>query len=245
MNRSVFILLVLLCGSIFIFGQLKYRVKNKILCKDIKYVGKHTHYGWHICVPSGRSLYKSIVYSVGIGSNIDFDLQMINEYNSEVHGWDPTHFAVHTVKKTNPPPAFTFHRFGLGKSDGIVEVFSPNQTTSFREASAQVGKRIQEEWVEIPVLSFESMLRINKHSKIDILKIDIEGAEFDVIKDWYDRGYNLNADQILLEFHERFYNNTSIRNDSIIHMDKLGFSIVHKTKEVRTNFALRNSTNEA
>ena len=40
------------------------------------------------------------------------------------------------------------------------------------------------------------------HSRIDIIKMDIEGAEYDVIKDIYES--DIRPVQILIEFHHRF-----------------------------------------
>ncbi len=43
-----------------------------------------------------------------------------------------------------------------------------------------------------------------KHSKIDLLKMDIEGAEYSVLKDM--ESVNIRPKQLLIEFHHRFPN---------------------------------------
>lgn len=40
------------------------------------------------------------------------------------------------------------------------------------------------------------------HAHIDLLKMDIEGAEYDVIQDMYNS--NIRPGQMLIEFHHRF-----------------------------------------
>ena len=40
------------------------------------------------------------------------------------------------------------------------------------------------------------------HAHIDILKMDVEGAEYDVIKDIYKS--DIRPEQVLVEFHHRF-----------------------------------------
>ena len=33
---------------------------------------------------------KSVVYSIGIGTDASFDLELINTFNCEIYGFDPT-----------------------------------------------------------------------------------------------------------------------------------------------------------
>ncbi len=44
-----------------------------------------------------------------------------------------------------------------------------------------------------------------KHEKIDVLKMDIEGAEYDVLSDILKQGIAIN--QILIEFYHRLFSN--------------------------------------
>lgn len=52
------------------------------------------------------------------------------------------------------------------------------------------------------------------HAKIDILKMDIEGTEYDVIEDILDSKVTIN--QILIEFHDRFFDNGKKKTETAI-----------------------------
>ena len=56
--------------------------------------------------------------------------------------------------------------------------------------------------VECPVMRVGSIMRMLGHDRIDVLKMDIEGAEYDVLADILSA--NLHIGQILVEFHHRF-----------------------------------------
>lgn len=200
-------------------------------CSQKRFLGD-LYGGWTICDPDGDALRGGIVYTVGVGRNIEWDKAMISRYNTQHHGWDPTPRAVDFARTTSLPKGFVFHPFGLGVDDGSVTVKLPEgNTDSFTvmsyKAPAQRGTVLT-----IPVLTIESMMRIQGHDHLAILKIDIEGAEFNVIRKWAREHYNLRADQVLIEFHERYFNDKSLLPTAIAQMSELGFEVFHRAKLV-------------
>lgn len=201
-------------------------------CPRKRYLGD-TYGGWMICEPdSPDGLRGALVYTIGVGRNIEWDKAMIREYGTVHHGWDPTPRAVDFVRTTKMPENFHFHKFGLGTKDGRVTATLPVGNTdsytisSYKHAHAQRGKA-----TEIPVLSLESMMNLEKHEQLAILKIDIEGAEFNVIRTWAENNYQLRADQVLIEFHERYFNfDKSLVSRAVTQMRQLGFVVFHRAK---------------
>lgn len=87
--------------------------------------------------------------------------------------------------------------------------------------------------VSIPVLTLDSMLRKNGHleRELAVLKIDVEGVEFDVIADWARRSYQPPAKQILFEFHERYFKapeSKTLVPTAVAQMSNLGFELLFK-----------------
>ena len=76
-----------------------------------------TEYGAH-CVSLEPLGPDSIVYSVGLGEDISFDLALIEQTGAQVHGFDPTPRAIAWVKSQELPETFTLHELGLGGKDG-------------------------------------------------------------------------------------------------------------------------------
>ena len=108
---------------------------------------------------------RCVVYSYGVSTDSSFEVDMVNGgLMCEVHAFDPT------IGRMNIPSEYrdgstdsqrgggsiTFHKLGLSESSGA--------STSFMLVEHL----------------FDTMYRLN-HSYIDILKIDVEGAEWNIL----------------------------------------------------------------
>lgn len=165
---------------------------------------------------------------------------MIEKYGTVHHGWDPTPTAEDFFTKRPPPKGFTFHKYGLGTSDGNITLKLPKGNQDSYTVMEYHQKAKPGTVTSVQMLSLDSMLRRAKHSKLAILKIDIEGAEFDVIDDWNAKNYSIPADQVLVEFHQRYFKGKGDLVDNAIgYMRNLGFNLVHKTKLVSSQVSDR------
>ena len=159
---------------------------------------RHGSEGGDWVVASDHLSSDSIVYSVGVGSDVSFDLSLIRRYGLQVHAFDPTPRSVAWVETQNLPKAFIFHPVGLAAHDGTA-AFSPppkREWVSF----AMTGSRADGA-VEAPVRRLKTLMKQLSHDRIDLLKMDIEGAEYRVIQDLIDA--DLPVKQLLVEFHHR------------------------------------------
>ena len=102
-----------------------------------------------------------MVYSVGSNNNFDFEAAIVKSTECSVHTFDCT-----VIPKVPRILAgrVVFHRWCLGARDVIEE--------SVVEGSA--GSRVAYK-------TWDTTLRDLNHTKIDLLKIDIEGYEWDVL----------------------------------------------------------------
>jgi FkbM family methyltransferase len=147
----------------------------------------------------------SIVYSFGVGTDISFDQELIAQYNCIVFGFDPTPKTIDFIANyAQLPKKFIFEPYGLYTHDGTVAFFLPENPN---HVSCTVGNiRNYDEGklkkVDVPVLSFDSILKKLGHKTIDVLKLDIEGSEYDVLDDILNAEIQIN--QICIEFHHRF-----------------------------------------
>jgi hypothetical protein len=63
-----------------------------------------------------------------------------------------------------------------------------------------------------------------KHNHIDLLKLDIEGSEYDVLD--YILNKNISVDQIIVEFHDRFLKNGKrLRRKIINKLENKGYTL--------------------
>ena len=143
----------------------------------------------------------SIVYSVGIGEDMSWDEAIATKHGLHVWGFDPTPRAVTFVKNRKPISWFHFTAEGLYTQKGTAVFTKPKNPdhVSMRIGThAGLGKM-----VSVSVNTLENWMNTFGHSHIDILKLDIEGAEYDVLEDWIERKW-FPFTQLLVEFHQRF-----------------------------------------
>ena len=157
------------------------------------------HGGWNI--PDDMISSKSIIYSGGIGTDISFDRALIEKFSCTVHAFDPTPRSIEWLKGQQLPPEFKYYEWGLADYDGTAEFHIPKNPSHISH-SMVTSQVTLEESMQVQVNRIESIMHQLGHDKIDLLKIDIEGAEYPVIEDLL--AGNQRPSLLLIEFHHRF-----------------------------------------
>ena len=146
----------------------------------------------------------SVVYSFGIGTDISFDASLIDKYKLNVYAFDPTPRSLDWLKTQKLPGNFSYYDFGIAAFDGEANFFSP-QNPGNVSFSMEKNTFVSSDSVKVKVLRLKTILNFLGHEKIDILKMDIEGAEYDVITDIVKS--DIKIGQLLIEFHHRLISN--------------------------------------
>ncbi len=166
---------------------------------------------------------ESVIYSIGVGSNIDFDLELINSFEVAVHAFDPTPRSIEWVANQQLPKHFIFHPIGLSSENGHTNFFPPSKTSSTHFSPVdRYGN--SNNVIKAPVKNLDTIASELNHEKIDLLKMDIEGGEYRVIKALPQTKIIIN--QILIEFHH-MYKSIPISEtvDAITTLNNLGFEL--------------------
>lgn len=140
----------------------------------------------------------STVYSFGVGTDISFDLALIERYHAEVFAFDPTPISIEWVRGQGLPDDFKFHELGIASYDGEAAFELPE---GHAVSYTLLGSDPAPGSVIGSVRRLRSIMAELSHERVHVLKLDIEGAEYDVIPDLATGG--VPADQILVEFHHR------------------------------------------
>lgn len=155
--------------------------------------------GWEVAIEGVD--HRSVIYSFGIGEDVTFDLALIERFDLTVHAFDPTPRSLRWLEAQELTPRLVVHRYGLAARDGLVKFFPPanpdhvSHTVLDRPTTEQGA-------ITVPMKRLETIMGELGHDHIDLLKLDIEGAEYEVIEE-----LELSATrpgQILVEFHHRF-----------------------------------------
>lgn len=179
----------------------------------------------------------SIVYSIGLGTDLSFDLKLINMYRCHVHGFDDTPVSTAFLRRQNVPRKFHWHRFVLGDSDQNLTLQLPvghgasyaadgvGSARGFKKGTSHTAR----------ALRITTMMAMLNHSRLDLLKIDIEAFEFRVFNamlldssEQKPAVLRLPACQLLLEFHSRLSPlGYQAKADALLALQSLGFTLLH------------------
>lgn len=169
-----------------------------------------TNYGGYV-FPSNLQLNKeSKIYCFGVGEDISFDVEIAKATGANIHLFDFTPRAIEHVKliqdvydgKQTIQPNSRFgggdksytqriltnkikssqlilHPYGLGTADTEVEMYYPENP---EHVSLSINpKNKSKETMMVPVKSLQTIMKELNHTKIDLLKLDIECLELEVL----------------------------------------------------------------
>lgn len=205
--------------------------------KNIYFIHHGSDYGgWSV---SGSHLNESsVIYSFGAGPDITFDLDLVSTYGSFVNIFDPTPSVKETfLNSKETSQKIQFHPLAIGSIDGEILFYGPTNV-QFQSFSIIPNDTPP---IHVPVMRLSTIMKELGHEKIDLLKMDIEGSEYEVIKDILLS--NISINQILIEFHHGMYGISVSQTESVIKLLNLhGYLIFdisetgHEYSFIRNNF---------
>lgn len=141
----------------------------------------------------------SVIYSGGIGQDATFDVAMIDAIGCEVHAFDPTPLGrAYAEQVAAREPNFHFYPWGLWHEDGVKHFYAPYNPGHDSYSIVNLGGTSAERAVTCDVRRLPTIMTALGHDRIDLLKIDIEGAEHAVLGDMLNN--HLDVRQVCVEF---------------------------------------------
>jgi FkbM family methyltransferase len=153
---------------------------------------------WSV-VPNGLGAHR-VAYVFGVGTDISFERDLIARYGVTVHAFDPTPIALEWAAARSLPERFLLHPYGIGSFDGPAR-FAPPRKRKFASFSL-VRSDGADTGVDAPVHRLATLVGMLRLPPPDLIKMDIEGAEYAVLEDMLHSGFR--PRQILVEFHHRW-----------------------------------------
>jgi len=176
------------------FRKPRVRVAQRVECAQL---ALGTEYGGYAVCPEGLTE-QSLVYSFGVGFDVSFDQALIAARALTVHAFDPTPRSIDWIKTQTLPESFVFHPWGIADFDGTASFHAPKDPTHVSHTMLKGGDA-GTGTIDVPVFRLRTIMDKLGHDHIDVLKMDIEGAEYGVLGDVLDSGVPI--PQILIEFH--------------------------------------------
>ena len=152
--------------------------------KALKRLGS-TYGGW--VIPHSTIHPGAICYCAGAGEDITFDLALANDFACEVFTFDPTPRAIsHVQRVAKFCKRLTFRAIGLWDSEQVLKFYAPLDPSHVSHSALNLQRT--DTWFEAPCRPVADIMRELGHAKIDLLKLDVEGAEYRVLDSILENG---------------------------------------------------------
>lgn len=177
--------------------------------------------GW--IIPKKALTPSSVAFLVGAGEDISFDLELAAQTGCTVHIFDPTPRAIQHVEQTvqciknsvqapcatcpggfypayppTLPNLLHMHPVGLWNEDTTLRFFTP--LNEAHVSHSIVNLQGSDQAIEVPVRRLSKVLADLHLHRLDLLKIDIEGAEYQVLNSILED--QLEIDVLCIEYDE-------------------------------------------
>ena len=211
------------CITIF-FNILMNKKKIKLKHFGSKYGG------WQFY--DDTSLKHSTIVSCGVGEDISFDIEMINYYKLKVILVDPTPRSIlyfdkikknlgskkkgnyshdgyqeidcYDLSQIKLDDIVLLNKAIWNKSDEELKLYFPKDKSNVSLSVSNFSNNFKNDtdFIKVKTITYSELLKKFNITKLTLLKLDIEGAECDVILNLIEN--NLLPDQILVEFDELY-----------------------------------------
>lgn len=148
----------------------------------------------------------SIVFDLG-GYKGEWATKILQKYGSKIYIFEPVHKFFEDIKrKFNENPKINCYEFGLGAKDESMEISLTQDSSSVFNTDGDKET--------ISIKSLTNFLNAENISNVDLLKINIEGGEYDLLEDLIINNKLSTFKNIQIQFH-RFIPECAERRNKI------------------------------
>jgi FkbM family methyltransferase len=166
----------------------------------------------------------AVIYSGGVGEDITFEQQLIRRFGVKIHIFDPAPVAARTIALADTDDLL-FKPLGLAASTAAKFSIGggTDSTTWLKRGGSET----------LPCTALAHEMALNGHDSIDLLKIDIEGFEYEVLESCI--GERIPIKQICVEFHDFFPEIPKSRTTQMIRtLESHGYDLIHRHRHDHT-----------
>ena len=249
--------------------RLIFKQKFKVIEHNLKIIKLGSRYGGRTFVDH-PNLQDSTIISCGLGEDASFDIEFANRYNANIILVDPTPRAVHhyneIVLNLGSTKTLNYRNNGaesvssydlqglrknqlqlvekaIWKNDFPIKFYLPKDKShvSHSIVNFQNDYSSNTEFILVEAITLGQLMKLFDLSTPPILKLDIEGAETEVIQNLL--SHDIFPNQILIEYDEMQKLNNKIRqkiydchlsllkaNYKLVNIDNINFTYIYDEK---------------
>ena len=163
-----------------------------------------TNYGGYYIPNDNKFNVNSIVYDIGIGEEISFNIELVDIYGCNIYMFDPTlksknkinnlkndiHICdenneyFHYIKKVKDNMLYNklqFYNHGVYTEDTKIKFYTPKNKNWVSGSLLSNAPYVSDDYEEIEVYKLDTIMNNLKHTNIDLLKIDAGGCECEIV----------------------------------------------------------------
>jgi len=169
------------------------RQVDVVPCEGLVRIG--TGYGGYI-VPLDLIGPDWVCYSAGLGEDVSFELELIRRRGCDVYAFDPTPKSIEYMSTLNEPKLH-FRPYGLWGTDSTERFYVPRDPSHVSHSIANLQGT--DDYIVAECRSVPSLMAELGHDHVDLLKLDVEGAEYGVLDSVVDAQLELGV--LCVDFH--------------------------------------------
>ena len=177
---------------VFIFGRKSLQFVNDMILSLSLYAKGYKNYGSFKATGEENfidMISGEIRVCLDIGANIgNYSKLLINKTNAKIYAFEPLEKSFDELKKIKEKhkDRFFIEKLALGNEDGIKKISSANDKSEKASFEKNLDKlsfidkdNLRE--FDVSIKKLDSLNFFDSHSKVDFLKIDVEGYEYEVL----------------------------------------------------------------
>ena len=134
--------------------------------------------GW--LLPDGLIQPGWLCYCVGAGGDVSFDVALMDRFDAKVRSFDPVaEYVQAAVRDAGPDPRFSAHQAAIAGVDGPIRMQVTHDCNS--RSVSPAGLYESDSFIEVPGRTLPSLMAELGDTRIDLLKLDIEGGEYELL----------------------------------------------------------------
>ena len=178
---------------------------------------------------------KPFLIDCGLGKDISFPQEFLARFNGNVLGLDPDPESINFCSKILPKNMVLKQEAFWTEAGKILKFNMARPKDQLPKGADGSGSLINTHTyvigstnIKIRSTNLSEILRSQNKEFCDVLKLDIEGAEYEVIKDLCKSGKIKLINQLLVEFHHEVTHYSILDTNKIIALlERKGFKLVH------------------
>lgn len=137
---------------------------------------------------------ESVVIDAGAYTG-DWSAQIIQRYDPKMYLFEPvSRYANDLANRFASNPKVVIRNVALGACDGTARISNAADASSISTIKPDEGEQIQ-------IRDVHDAIQEHSLSKIDLLKLNVEGSEYEIIPRLFEKGMLTNIEHIQVQFH--------------------------------------------